>query len=45
MKDKTTADSATCPAATTASPDPVIPMANARFFLQIATVANANTAT
>lgn len=44
LQDKTTADNAACPAATTASPDPVIPMANARFFTQVATVADSSKA-
>lgn len=42
LQSKTTTDSATCPAATTASPDPTWPMAQARFFMQVASVANAN---
>jgi hypothetical protein len=42
LQSKTTADNAACPAATTGSPDPTWPMAEARFFLQVATSANAS---
>lgn len=45
LQSKTTADSATCPAATTDSPDPTWPMSEAHFFMQVVTVANNKTDT
>lgn len=42
LQSKTTAEAADCPAATTDSADPTWPMAEARFFMQVATVANAS---
>lgn len=45
LQSKTTADNAACPTGTVASPDPTWPMAEAHFFMQVSTAANAtNTA-